>query len=397
MKKPVRFLIVAIILGCGAFASFVLWQTRPVAEKKENKVVPTVVEVIPVREELIALTVFSQGIVESARRSLLASEVAGKVVSVSAKFDPGGIFSEGEPLLQLDSSDYEAALAQSQASLAEARTALELEKAKSDQARRDWERLGSGGKPEDLALRGPQLRSAEAHVQASAAAVKKAETDLARTTIKAPFHAVVAKTMTEIGSYVTPGAAVAEIFQTSPYEIRLPLSVDEMTFLKFNARREPVGEVKIFTQAAGITSTWQAKIIRTEREVDRASRSIYVVAEIDSHQSEEGITLQPGLFVQASISGRTVNNATRIPVTAFLDLTRVVIVDSANRLHFRKVKVLKRQGNEVIVSEGLKDGERLCLTELAGIVEGAEVTTIPWKPHDRNFDQKPSQLDRAKP
>jgi len=380
MKKFFKLFVITGILGSAALVAFILWKTKPEAIKKETEVSLPVVEVLPVKLETLSIEIPSQGIVESARRSMIASEIAGKVVSVSDKFNAGEVFAKDEIILALDGSDYDAALAQSIASLAETQAALAAEKAKSELAKRDWKRLGNGGSPSDLTLRAPQLKSAQARVDAAAALVKKAEKDLSRTSIRAPFPAAITKTQTEIGSYLTPGAPVAEVFQTSPFEIRLPLSVDEMQFLKLNAKGEPEGDVKISTTAAGITSSWQAKIIRTEREVDRTSRSVYVVAKISTAPNKEGIVLQPGLFVEAKIEGRSFSDIAKIPFPAFLDLNRVVVVDPDNKLRFREVTLLRREGENVFVSGGLKKGEQLCLTELPGMIEGSSVTTRPWQP-----------------
>ncbi len=395
MKKFFQLFVITGILGSAALVAFILWKKRPEAIKKETKVVfLSVVEVLPVKLETLSIEIPSQGIVESARRSMIASEIAGKVVSVSDKFNAGEVFAKDEIILSLDSSDYDAALAQTEATLAEAKATsaeakvtLATEESRSKQAEIDWERLGNGGTPGDLTLRGPQLRSANARVAAADAsviaadaAVKKANKDRARTSIRAPFPAAITRTKTEIGSYLTPGAQVAEVFQTSPFEIRLPLSIDEMQFLKLNAKGEPEGDVEISTTAAGITSTWDAKIIRTEREVDRSSRSVYVVAKIASAPDKEGIVLQPGLFVEAKIAGRSFSNIAKIPFRAFLDLKQVVVVDPDNKLRFREVTLLRREGENVFVSGGLKKGEQLCMTERPGMIEGSSVTTRPWQP-----------------
>ncbi len=394
MKKLFKLFVIAGILGTAALVAFILWKTKPEAIKDYTKVSLPVVEVLPVKLETLSINIPSQGIVESARRSVIASEIAGKVIRVSGKFDAGGIFAEDEFILELDSFDYVAALAQTEATLAEAKATWAeakviwaTEESRSKQAGIDWERLGNGRSATDLTLRGPQLRSAkermtaaEAAVSAADAAVKKALHDLKRTEVRAPFPAAISRTRTEKGSYLTPGAPVVELFQTGPYEIRLPLSIDEMQFLELNKKGEPVGEVEISTTAAGITSTWDAKIIRTEREVDRASRSIYLVAEIASTPGGTGIILQPGLFVEAKITGRSFDDIAKVPFPAFLDLKRVVVVDPDNKLRFREVNLLRREGENVLVSGGLKKGDQLCLTELPEMIEGEPVTTSPWKP-----------------
>ena len=354
-------------------------------------------EVHTVTYEPVEIVLPSQGIIESSRRTQLASEVAGKVIAVSPKFESGESFDEDEILLELDSSDYEAALAQAKSTLADMKAALAMEKARSDQAARDWKKLGRGGEPDDLVLRIPQMESAEAKVESADAMVAKAENDLKRSKIRAPFPATIASTMVEKGGYVTPGTPVAEIFQTNPFEVRLPLSIDDSQFLKSTPGGDPAGEVVISAEAAGVVREWKGKIVRTEREIDRMTRSLYVVAEIDSESSGEGVSLQPGLFVQARITGRTIPEAAKIPFPAFLDLKRVVVVDENDQIRFRDVTILRREDDAVLVSKGLKEGERVSLTELANMIEGVEVEPRKATPDDSPPAENPETELTVKP
>ena len=92
-------------------------------------------------------------------------------------------------ILRIDASDYDAALAQAKSNLEEARMALVSEEARAKQAERDWKSLGTGGEASDLTLRKPQLASARAKVEAAETAVKKAERDVERATVEAPYAA----------------------------------------------------------------------------------------------------------------------------------------------------------------------------------------------------------------
>ncbi len=373
MKRFFKFFLgIGILLfavGCVAL----LWITKPEAGKNEDVISLPVVEVLPVTVRSQTFDIPSQGIVKANRRTMLASEVAGKVEEVDALFELGSVVRKGTTLVQVEPSNYIAALAQAKSTLADAESALASEKARADQGARDWRKLGSGGEPSDLVLRKPQLASAEARAESARAAVQKAELDLERTSIKAPFNAVIASTSTEVGSYLSPGATVAELFETEPYEVHLPLSVDELAFLQSDAKGNLVGEATISATASGITRTWPGKVIRTSGEIDRATRSLHLIVEIGAQPSNGGIVMRPGLFVEAAIKGREIENVIAIPFRAFLDLDRVVTVDPDNKLRFRNVKVLHREGDTVYVTEGLSPGENVCLTELPDMVEGMSV------------------------
>lgn len=393
MKRFFKFFlglgIIAFAAGCVAL----LWITKPEAGKKEDVVSLPIVEVLSVTVSQQTFDIPSQGIVKADRRTMLASEVAGKIEKVDDLFEMGSTVKKGATLVQVESSNYIAALAQAKSALADAESALATEKARADQAARDWRKLGNGGPASDLVLRKPQLASAEARVDSAKANQRKAERDLESTAIKAPFDAVIASTSTEVGSYLSPGATVAELFETDPYEVHLPLSIDDLAFLRSDADGKLVGDVTISATASGITRTWPGKVVRTSGEIDQATRSLHLIVEIGKSSSTGGIVMRPGLFIEAAIKGREIQNVVAIPFRAFLDLERVVTVDPDNKLRFRNVSVLHREGNTVYVAEGLSPGERVCLTEIPDMVEGMrvepQVVTADSEEEDKATD-KPS-------
>jgi RND family efflux transporter MFP subunit len=375
MKRFARFFIGLAIFAGGLALSMLLWVTRPQAEKEIPVEIDPVVEVMPVRYEELTFDMPSQGLIEATRRTSLAASVAGRVVEVNPLFDVGNRVSAGTWLVKIDPVNYLAARAAAAATLADAESALVEEKARALQAQRDWIKLGNGAEPTELASRQPQMRSAEARVESARSALEKAVIDVERATITAPFDGVIASTGTEVGSFLSVGATVAGIFE-SRYEVRLPLSVDQLQFLQVNEKGDPVGEVEVITTVAGEATRYQGRIVRTEGEIDRASRSAYLVAEVDSAATGKS-GLQPGLFVKAQIAGRSIPNRARIPFSAFVDLERVAIVAPDETLQFRDVTVVFRDEESVYISGGVEEGDLLCLTELPAMITGQKVAPKP--------------------
>lgn len=382
VKRFARVLVGGLIFLGAIALSVLLWITRPVAEQKPFVESVPVVEVATVKLEEVRLSLPTQGLIEADRRADLAAEVAGRVVETNPEFEVGLRAKEGDWLVRIDATDYRAAVATAASTLAEARSALVEEQARAEQAKRDWAKLGGGGAPNELVSRVPQLRAATARVESAEAALAKAEADLARTEIKAPFDCVIASKRTEIGSYVNPGAVIAAVFESSPYEIRLPIPVDQLPLLDLkNGVGEP-GGVEITSRIGDGTHTYPGRIIRTEGEIDRASRSAYLVAEVADPPDGTGL-LQPGLFVRAHVQGRALPDVAKVPFAAFVDLNRVALVSPDNTLQFREVNVIFREGDTVYVSSGLQNGDRLCLTELPSMITGLKVepkTAAPASP-----------------
>lgn len=374
--KALKILLGLFILAAAVGVVFLLGVNRPKAEVRDVEKVLPAVEVFVVKAEDRQMEVPSQGVVESRKATQLAAEVAGRVIWVSEKFDKGGEFEEGELVLRLDSADYKAAVAQARVSLVEGKLLLATEQAKAAQAKRDWDNLGRAGTAKDLTLRKPQLASAEAKVEAAKAALEKAERDLARTEIKAPFAGRIRKMNTELGAYLNPSSPVVEYYTTEPYELRMPISLDELQFVKNVKQGGKGAEVKISTAAGGELFSWKGQVVRNEAEIERASRSIYLVALMEGESDGLGVRLQPGLFVQARIEGGVLKGAFQVPMKAFHDLDHVLVVDKNQRLRIRQVKVVRREGDMAIVAEGLKQGEQVCLTSLPDVIDGMEVRIV---------------------
>ena len=160
-------------------------------ERRDTGAQAVLVDAIPAERTTLNLKVFSQGAVEPRTQTTLVAEVAGQIVSVSPNFISGGFFRQGEVLLQIDPSDYETGLLRAQANLASRRARYADEKARSEQALKDWTNLGREGEPSELVLRKPQLAEALAGVQAAEAELKEAERDLQRTRIRVPYDGLV--------------------------------------------------------------------------------------------------------------------------------------------------------------------------------------------------------------
>ncbi|MDF1658683.1 MAG: efflux RND transporter periplasmic adaptor subunit [Verrucomicrobiales bacterium] len=377
MKRFGKVIIGVAILFAGIAFSALLWITRPEAAKKEEIINLPVVEYMTVSkgEEIFQLP--SQGIIQPDKRTQLSAEVGGKVIEVSPAFEAGMQVSKGDVLIRIDKTDYEATEAQAASNLAEAEVSLASEEAKADQAMRDWRRLGNAGEPSALLARKPQLKSARARVASARAALAKAGNDLERTTIRAPYDGIIASTSTELGNYLAPAAPVGEIYTISPFEVRLPLSVDSAAFLPGNAKGHPEGIAEIRATAAGKTRRWKAEIIRSEGEIDRSTRSLYLVARVGESIDASGIQIRPGLYVDALIPSRPLSNVAKIPFRAFRDLNELVIIKEGDLIDFRRVTVIHREGDFVYVSDGLKEGERISLTELPDLVAGMRVDASP--------------------
>ncbi len=377
MKRLFRILLPLAVIAVGILVFRLLVATRKEVPLRPAVAYAPVVQTWILHPQRRTLIVRTRGAVRSLRRSTLAAEVSGRIMERGKGFEDGAFLPAGALLLKLDPEDYRLALRNAEAQLARAEAALELEEGRGEVAREDWRQLGRG-EPTPLALRQPQLRSARADVEAARAARDRADRDLARCEIRVPFACRLVSRQAEVGQWVAPGTPLAVIDGTDTFEVPLPLALSDLDALGIGLG--PVSDplpVRLHARIGDREREWSARLVRTQGELDPATRMVRAVARIDDpyalREDSTHAPLAPGLFVEAEIRGRVVEDVYALPRKAVLPGDRCLIVDGDLHLHARTLTVLRREEDEVLVDEGLQDGERLCLSPIPDFVEGMAV------------------------
>jgi RND family efflux transporter MFP subunit len=385
-----------IVLSIAIVVSLVEVAKSKRPERKEAKEQAMLVDAIAARVVSLNLSVFSQGSVRPRTETTVVAEVSGKIVDVSPNFIAGGFFRNGEVLLQIDPSDYEAALKRAQANLASRRAQYADQKARSEQALKDWINLERKGEPSDLTLRKPQLAEALANVQAAEADLQKAQRDLQRTRIKVPYDGLVRSKQADIGQYVAPGTPLGATFAIDTAEIRLPLSATDVSFLDLPSVMSPEGKalprVTLRSDTAGISGEWQAEIIRTEGVIDEKSRVTYAVAQVVDPYGVLGLSSQSelriGTFVRAEIEGVQVDNVIMLPRSVLSANNTVLVANESMELEIREVIVIRAEPRRVFISAGIEDGEFVITTRLDAPIPGTLLTISGQESPSSGLDTK---------
>ena len=378
---PILVLLIFIV----AAEYLILFKPAPVTSAPEP-VVPTV-EVVTAQPLDVPLTIRTQGTVQASTQTALTAEVSGRILEISPDFRPGGFIAKDEVLVTIDPSDYEAALAQAQANLAQAQVNLVQEQALAEQAKLDWEELGRG-EPTDLALNLPQVERAKAAILSAQAALERAQRDLDRTQIRAPYDGRVLEQRVDVGGHVTgtPGTVVGSVYGTDTAEVRLPVSDDEMAFLDLPfAFRDESGEegppVVLTAEFGSKDFTWSGRLVRSEGAADARSRLLYVVAQVDEPYRRDPAhpdrpPLKVGMFAEAAITGRTLEGVYRLPRTALVDNGTVLLANADDQLERRPVTVAWLDREHAVITGGLNPGDRVVVTPLQYVIEGMPLIVI---------------------
>ncbi|MBD1391219.1 efflux RND transporter periplasmic adaptor subunit [Neiella sp. HB171785] len=371
---PVVILAVCFALAAVMFAS----KEPPQQEQQERQ--PMLVEVMSVARQDVRYTIESQGSVMPKFRSDLTSEVSGRIVTVSPNFVAGGFVRKGEVLVQLEDADYQTELKAAEATLYGAKAALEEEKARARVAEEDWRQYSAAEIPE-LGLRKPQLAKEMANLSYAEAQVERAKRNLERTQLRAPYDAILRTKEVDVGEFISRGTKVAELFGTEVAEVRLPITDTELAYLELGDDPS-AAQVMLSSQIGNKEFNWPAQLVRSEGIIDDKSRFIYAVLEIDdpylrSNKAgpEHNLPLKFGRFVSASVTGTAPRNMIRLPRKVLRSGNQVVVVKADDTIERRTITIERSERDTVYIRDGLADGERIAITPVAGLPNGAKVRT----------------------
>lgn len=365
--------IAVLAASVGAFA--LLQISRPEPEKNEEGPRPTTVYTATVVEQPAQLEVITQGEVRSRTDINLVSQVGGRIVEVSPEFVEGGRIVPGVPLLQIEDTDYRLALSQAEAQLADAELAVQQALADQDVARKQ---LRNDPSASDLALKKPQVAQARALREAAIAGLEQARLDLKRTSVTLPFEGRVADTMVHVGQFIAPGTVLGRAFGTELVEVRLPLNNAQLASLGlpigYTAAPDEGLPVTFIAEVAGQQHQWQGKLVRLDAAVDPDTRMLYAIAEVadpyGAAASDKGMPLAVGLFVEATIQGRSLERAAVIPGSALRAGNTVFLVDEEGLLDIRQVDVAHANRERAVISAGLASGERVVVSAIRNPIQG---------------------------
>ncbi len=373
-----RFLLPLVIVAGGFGLAGIIIATGPKLEQLPPPNNAPIVRTWRADAETVQLTSITHGTVMPRTQSELIPEVSGRVINMSDAMVSGGFFEEGDVLLEIDPLDYEVALEQARAALASAKSELN----NADRAHKRQldlaSRQSASQSQQDDALN--RLQFAQASLREATARLSKAERDLQRTRIQAPYDGRVRAENVDIGQFITRGQPIASLYATDIAEVRLPIHDEELAYLELplaGIAKTELPTVMLRARFAGADHIWEGKVVRTEGELDPETRMINVIAQVDSpYEQDDKPPLAVGLFVEAEIVGTRVDSVFILPRSALQANDQVYVIGEDNRLQFRDVDILRIVGEDVYVQSGFSIGDTICLSTLSNAIEGMQVRPV---------------------
>jgi RND family efflux transporter MFP subunit len=197
-----------------AGASVALAQTKPTPAAPASDATPVVV-VRPLSEIAIRQQTDAPADVRSLNEARIAAEIAAPIVEINAR--PGEILARGAVVARLDPRDYEIALERARAGVEAARARLKLAQAQLDRSRELAKQ--SFISSEALNQRETELDVVRADLRVQEAQLASAERNLAKTTLRSPFRAIVTARTGSVGEIAQPGAPLVTLVDVDRIEV----------------------------------------------------------------------------------------------------------------------------------------------------------------------------------
>ena len=311
------------------------------------------------------------------------SKVSGRIVE---KYVQGGQYVEaGQPLYKIDSRQYESAVLQANATLAQSEA--NLSNAQEDLARYQ-QLLGSDAiAQQKVANQQASVNAYNAAAAANAALLRKAQQDLDDTVVYAPISGQLAVDDVAIGTFASAGNTNLVTIGTSD-PVYAQFSISETDYLKFAniaaANGNGVSPDVSITLSDGTVYPLDGKIVESDRALSQNTGTLTLKALFGN---PDGLLL-PGMFARIRLTGEVVPNAILVPqraVQQLLGKSFVMVVDENGKSEARTVTLGDKVGSYYIVKDGLTAADLVVVEGLSNLREGVDLNVTTVTADDMGF------------
>jgi RND family efflux transporter MFP subunit len=325
------------------------------------------------------------GTVIAAKEVVLQPQVSGVIQTLHPALVPGGRIRAGAQVATIDRADYEVAVRQAGATLARAKAQLLSAELELQRIEGLYERQATNKKELDDAR--TVHAAATADVAAAQAALEKAQLDLARTVLHAPFNCVVVSETVDVGSLVTPQTQLATLVGTDEYWVRVAVPVDQLRWVHLPRGDDDAGAPARIHQRLGAerSAQWEARVIRLLGDLEPHGRMARLLLSVpDPLGDRDATSAQPplliGSYVDVVIEGRELRDVFIVRRDELRDGDTVWLMNEQDRLEVRDVDVAYRGRDDVLVRGGLTSGARLITSDLPAPVPDMPLRVVEPEP-----------------
>ena len=334
---------------------------------------PSVV-VAPVTSKDVSASVVFIGQAQAFQRVEFRARVSG--ILEDRAFVEGATISADDLLFQIEQDNYLAAVKRADANLQSAR-ATQLEAGSQLKRYQVLEERGTASEASLDEAKAAAAR-ADASVSAAEAELAQANLDLTYTKITSPISGIIGQSTVDPGNLIGPDSGVlATVVDIDP--VQVIFSVSERVFLEFRRERQQTGQnaavVPKLKLADNQMYEFDGELNFVNNQVDRSTGTIQARV---NFPNPDGLIL-PGQYVNVVLVAEEAEKQVVVPqsvVQANQAGPFVLVVDGENRVEIRAVVTGQLVGAEIVITEGLSDGETIIVEGIQKVRPGAKVTPV---------------------
>src|ERR1700710_1442336 len=326
------------------------------------------VKIAPVEKADFPVYLTGLGTVQGFNTVVVRTRVDGQITKMA--FKEGQFVKAGDTLVEIDPRPYQAALdqakakkAQDQASLANAN--LDLQR---------FTKLGEFATRQQTDTQRSTVAQLTAQIQADAALITNAQTQLDYATVKAPISGIIGLRLVDVGNIVNAATqtGIVTIAQIEPIAVIFTAPEDQLPDIKAALAASPPKTIALSTDGKRVLSTGTLSLINNQ--VDTTSGTIRLKAVFDNKDH----ALWPGQSVSTRLLIRTLKDATVVPDDAVqhgTDGLYAFSVNQENKAELRTIKVGQSIDGRTVVESGLSRGQQVITSGQYKVAPGALVST----------------------
>ncbi len=397
-----RVVLPLLVLACFVVLGGWMMKTKPDAGRRKPPSQVAVVDVTKASATNRAIIVEAMGEVIPARSVELRAEVSGRIIKQNKKLVEGGRFSEGEVMITIEPDDYEAAVAQAEAALEQAKLNESIEEQRHKVAVEEWELSGQSAtndRTRGVVLREPHLKAVRAARSSAENALSRAERNLKRTVLRAPFDCVVLQEFSDEGLVVLPQSTLARIAGTDRFFVRVSIPVDALRH--FDVPDAPGGEgaaVDVTLRGSdGVVAERTGRVIQMLGDLAPAGRMARVLVAVSDPLEASPSPLLLGAYVRCSIVGDEMKQVVPLPRAVVRDGDYTWVMGADETLQVRHLEIAWQTRDMVFVAGGVKPGERVITTQLPSAIPGMQLRLVGAGPDPKADVNKPGKPGKGRP
>lgn len=367
MRQKIIIIGSILLLALAIFAGSKIAEMGAKKKPKFNKIVKTVYTKT-VNNKDIPVKITTSGNLTAKNKIDLYAEVQGVLKPTEKEFKAGTKFYKGQTILAINSDEFYANLQAQKSAFFNSLTAI-MPDIQLDYPNEysKWQNYLSRFDINKTTPKLPETTSEKEKFFISGRGiltnyynVKNLETKLGKYSLRAPFNGILTESTVTQGTLVRAGQKLGEFIDTSVFELEVNVNETYAHLLK-------IGN-KVDVSNINNTKNWEAKVIRVNAKVDQTTQSIKAYLQV------KGDELRDGMYLNAALKTKEIENATEISRKLLVDDTKVFVVNDTilNLVNINPVYF----NNETVIITGLENGTNILSKSLPGAYDGMLVKTI---------------------